>query len=76
MFSVPQAELVKRVLRIAVCDFDRFSRQTVLGYVVLCLRDEIDGLLDVNGTGDIWKELSDNDAMVCNASYSAVGYAH
>lgn len=64
VFAVPEYELDKRTLRIAVCDFDRFSRQTVLGYVVVCLSEVTETLLSVNGTGEIWKDLSDNDGLV------------
>lgn len=63
IFSVPQAELAKRILRIAICDFDRFSRQTVLGYVVIGLQDEMETLLQGNDAGEVWKDLSDNDAL-------------
>jgi len=63
VFSVPQSELPKRVLRIAVCDFDRFSRQNVLGYIVMSMQDHLECLLQNGGTEDMWIELSDNDAL-------------
>lgn len=65
VFSVPEYELRERTLRIAVCDFDRFSRQTVLGYVVVGLSDVAEAMLFcANGTGEMWKDLSDNDGLV------------
>ena len=64
LFSVPICELPKRTLRIAVCDFDRFSRQNVLGYVVIPLENEIESLIQDDGSKEMWVELSDTDAPV------------
>ncbi|XP_066922278.1 synaptotagmin-1-like [Clytia hemisphaerica] len=63
VFSVPGSEIGKRILRIAVCDFDRFSRQTIIGYVMLKMEDYKDMLLSKRDSGEFWAELQDNDAM-------------
>ena len=64
VFSVPGSEIGKRILRIAVCDFDRFSRQTIIGYVMLKMEDYKDMLLSKGDSGEFWADLQDNDAMV------------
>lgn len=63
VFSVPSLEIGRRTLRIAVCDFDRFSRQTIIGYVMLRMDDYKDILLSKGDTGEFWVELQDNDAL-------------
>ena len=67
IFSVPKSELSERTLRIAVCDFDRFSRQNVLGYVVIPLQDEMNSLMQPEQNKELWVELSDTDVAVCKA---------
>ena len=69
VFSVPASEIGKRTLRIAVCDFDRFSRQTIIGYVMLRMEDYKDLLLSKGDTGEFWVELQDNDALVSSPCY-------
>lgn len=64
-FSVNEHDLEQRTLRIVVCDFDRFSRQTVLGYVVVSMSElACDTMFFEEGVLKIWKNLSDNDSLV------------
>ena len=64
VFSVPSTDLGKRILRIAVCDFDRFARQTIIGYVMVRMEDYREKLQSKGDTGEFWLDLQDNDALV------------
>ncbi|XP_032228441.1 synaptotagmin-C [Nematostella vectensis] len=63
VFSVPAEELRMRTLKFTVCDFDRFSRQQVIGHVHFQL-DCIDNLISPDGTGEIWVDINEDDAKV------------
>lgn len=60
VFYVAPEELPKRTLEFTVCEFDRFSRQQVIGHVNYPL-DGVNILDSSSGTGEIWVNISNQD---------------
>lgn len=61
-FEVPHDKVEEKILRVAMCDLDRFSRRVILGYVCIPL-PEIGirkALHSSVCTGDIWRDLYDS----------------
>ena len=63
-FMAPIDEVMSRTLRMTVCTFDRFSRQSTIGYVVFPLTDAKEDLVMEGGTGEIWREITKEDLIV------------
>ena len=61
---VSPVDLPNRTLEFTVCEFDRFSRQQVIGHVRYPLRD-VNDLNSVQGTGEIWVDINNEDLKVC-----------
>ncbi|XP_013386304.1 synaptotagmin-7 [Lingula anatina] len=57
-FFIKPDDIKSRTLRMVVCDYDRFSRQVVIGYISFPLKD-VD-LLAVDKTDDIWREVTED----------------
>lgn len=64
VFMVSPVDLPNRTLEFTVCEFDRFSRQQVIGHVRYALRD-VNDLNSVQGTGEIWVDINNEDLKVC-----------
>ena len=63
VFFVAAEDLPNRTLEFTVCEFDRFSRQQVIGHVMYPLKDV--NVLDLpSGTGEIWVNISNQDFQV------------
>ena len=62
-FSVSAEDLPNRTLRFTVCEFDRFSRQQVIGHVTYPFED-VDLVTLSQGTGEIWVDITEDDAKV------------
>ncbi|CAH3031542.1 unnamed protein product [Pocillopora meandrina] len=60
VFMVSPVDLPNRTLEFTVCEFDRFSRQQVIGHVRYPLRD-VNDLNSVQGTGEIWVDINNED---------------
>lgn len=60
MFYVAPEELPKRTLEFTVCEFDRFSRQQVIGHVMYPLNN-VNVLGSSSGTGEIWANINSQD---------------
>ncbi|XP_031568146.1 synaptotagmin-C-like [Actinia tenebrosa] len=62
VFLVPERDLNTRTLKFTVCDYDRFSRQQVIGHVMYNLTD-IEFLMsdDIN---EIWMDVCEEDPKV------------
>ena len=67
IFMVPPEDLPNRTLEFTVCEFDRFSRQQVIGHVRYPLKG-VNYLNSIQGTGEIWVDISDEDFKVCQRS--------
>ena len=46
-----------KTLRFTICDFDRFSRQNIIGYVMVPLANQFNQIEGEGGTGEICSEL-------------------
>lgn len=53
VFIVPEHELHTRTLRLTICDFDRFSRQQVIGHVTYPLKD----VESITEKKEIWMDI-------------------
>ena len=60
---VPPDDLPNRTLEFTVCEFDRFSRQQVIGHVTYPLKGVNVSTLP-QGTGEIWVDIKSEDFMV------------
>jgi len=60
VFCVPPEDLPNRTLEFTVCEFDRFSRQQVIGHVMYPLKG-VNVLESPTGTGEIWANISNQD---------------
>lgn len=60
VFCVSPEDLPKRTLEFTVCEFDRFSRQQVIGHVQYPL-NSVNILDSPSGTGEIWANISSQD---------------
>lgn len=63
VFCVPPEDLPNRTLEFTVCEFDRFSRQQVIGHVMYPLKG-VNVLESPTGTGEIWANISNQDFQV------------
>ena len=64
VFTVPEDNLPHRTLNFTVYDFDRFSRQQVIGHVLYPLKD-VEKISSSEGSGEIWVDLTEQDYKVC-----------
>lgn len=60
IFMVPPDDLPNRTLEFTVCEFDRFSRQQVIGHVTYPLKGVNVSTLP-QGTGEIWVDIKSED---------------
>ena len=67
VFYVAPEELPKRTLEFTVCEFDRFSRQQVIGHVMYPLNN-VNVLGSPSGTGEIWANINSQDFQVSDFS--------
>lgn len=74
VFMVSPVDLPNRTLEFTVCEFDRFSRQQVIGHVRYPLRD-VNDLNSVQGTGEIWVDINNEDLKVCEC-WHRTDWAH
>ena len=63
IFMVPPEDLPNRTLEFTVCEFDRFSRQQVIGHVTYPLKGVNVSTLP-QGTGEIWVDIKSEDFKV------------
>ena len=71
VFAVPESDIPNRTLKFAICDYDRFSRVTVIGYVVFPLAEANDLASTADeSVGDIWSEISEDELPVSFTSIS------
>lgn len=63
VFAVSPEDLPNRTLEFTVCEFDRFSRQQVIGHVVYPLK-EVNVMGSPEGTGEIWVNITNQDFQV------------
>lgn len=63
VFAVSPEDLPNRTLEFTVCEFDRFSRQQVIGHVVYPLKD-VNVMWSPEGTGEIWVNITNQDFQV------------
>ena len=63
IFMVPPDDLPNRTLEFTVCEFDRFSRQQVIGHVTYPLKGVNVSTLP-QGTGEIWVDIKSEDFKV------------
>lgn len=63
VFMVPPEDLPNRTLEFTVCEFDRFSRQQVIGHVMYSLKGTDMSKLS-QGTGEIWVDIKNEDLKV------------
>ena len=66
LFIVPLDEVLNRTLKMTVCTFDRFSRQSTIGYVVFPITDSKEDLVMEGGTGEMWREITKEELIVSN----------
>lgn len=67
IFMVPPEDLPNRTLEFTVCEFDRFSRQQVIGHVTYPLKGVNVPTLP-QGTGDLWVDIKSEDFKVGSGS--------
>lgn len=63
VFMVSPEDLPNRALEFTVCEFDRFSRQQVIGHVTYPLKG-VNVLTSPQGTGEIWVDIINEDLKV------------
>ena len=63
IFMVPPDDLTNRTLEFTVCEFDRFSRQQIIGHVTYPLKGVNVSTLP-QGTGEIWVDIKSEDFKV------------
>lgn len=68
IFMVPPEDLPNRTLEFTVCEFDRFSRQQVIGHVTYPLKGVNVPTLP-QGTGEIWVDIKSEDFKVGSGSF-------
>eukprot|EP00794_Sanderia_malayensis_P016698 gene16698-18392_t len=61
IFTVPCEEILNRTLKFTVCNYDRFSRQNIYGYVIFPVVDAKEDLVLDDGTGEIWREITKDE---------------
>ena len=64
MFTVPKEELHSRMLKFTVCDFDRFSRQQVIGHVLYQLPEAESLLVVEDFSEEIWMDIGEDVSKV------------
>ena len=64
VFAVPNDDILSRTLKLTVCNYDRFSRQSIFGYVIFPIVDSKEELVTEEGTGEIWREITKDEAPV------------
>lgn len=62
VFIVPERDLHTRTLKLTVCDYDRFSRQQVIGHVMYNLTDTESLMSDEEN--EIWMDVCEEDSKV------------
>ncbi|XP_078368763.1 synaptotagmin-6-like isoform X2 [Oculina patagonica] len=60
VFMVSSEDLPNRTLEFTVCEFDRFSRQQVIGHVMYPLKG-VNVVALPQGTGEIWVDIKNED---------------
>ena len=59
VFHCPISDLRSRSLKFTVCDFDRFSRQNVIGNVTFPLDENYDRVMTNKECAEEWKDIED-----------------
>lgn len=65
-FTVQQSQLDKISIEFSVCDFDKFSRQNILGRAVVQVEEVLQTLTLSDGTGELWMELTESNELSNN----------
>ena len=64
VYTAPPDDILNRTLRMTVCTYDRFSRQSVMGYIVFPIIEAKEDLVLDQGTEEIWREITKDDFIV------------
>jgi len=65
-FAVEEEGLKEKSLLFSICDFDKFSRQCVVGTAVVELDEYLDVLTSPEGTGELWVHVREPNEMSCD----------
>lgn len=61
VFHCPISDLRSRSLKFTVCDFDRFSRQNVIGNIRFPLDENYDQIMMNKESAEEWKDIEDSE---------------